>query len=175
MDAQHRSAHHITFNNLLEGDSCSATAVGPHTLLTAGHCLMASSEIGVDGKLQHIESTMFDDADHMLIVTDADFADWLPINQVALATITEGTPVHMWGNPGKRTDLFRTGAFEKWEHYDETTAIAVFGVPIYAGDSGAGLLNDAGEVIAVVSLGDKSVDTACFQLQFSDQQLAEIR
>lgn len=175
MDQQHRSAHHINFKNIIEGDSCSATAVGPHTLLTAGHCLMASTEIKIDGASAHIASLVFDDADHMLIVTDATFKEWLRIDQTAVDNISPGTAVHMWGNPGRSTDVARSGSFIRWEDYSDTIQLAVFELPIYAGDSGSGLLNDAGAIIAVASLGNQSANTAVFPLQFSSEQLSQIR
>jgi len=175
LEQQHRATHHINLENILEGDSCSATAVGPHTLLTAGHCLMATSKIKVDGEVANITNLVFDDADHMLVVTDATFVYWLRIDQTALPAIQPGTPVHMWGNPGHSVDLFRAGVFKKWDSLDEDTKLAVFQLPIYAGDSGSGLINDSGALIAVASLGDQSADAAVFVLQFTSEQLSQIK
>lgn len=177
LERQHAAAHHINFKNVVDADSCSATAVGPHTLLTAGHCLMATNEITIDGKVAHVASLVFDDADHMLVVADTTFSDWLRVNQTALATIEPGTPVHMWGNPGHRADVSRTGTFLKWDDPEdpEEPKLAIFDLPIYGGDSGSGILDQFGAVIAVVSLGDKSAETAVFPLQFTPEQLSQIR
>lgn len=175
LDQQHRAAHHIISENILEGKGCSATAVGPHTLLTAGHCLVAASKIQVDDGAVNVLNLMFDDADHMLVVTDATFPYWLRIDQTALASIQPETAVHMWGNPGHTVDLFRTGVFSKWEDFDEENKVAVFLLPIYGGDSGAGILNDSGAIIAVVSMGDQSAETAVFILHFTSTQLGQIK
>ena len=174
MDRQHQAAHHINFKTIVDGDSCSATAVGPHTLLTAGHCLMASNEITIDGQEAHIKNLVFDDADHMLVVTDATFAEWLRIDQTALDVIQPGAVVHMWGNPGRSTDVPRTGVFLKWEGEDDEK-LAVFELAIFGGDSGSGLLDDNGSIIAVVSLGNQSANGAVFPMQFTPEQLGQIR
>lgn len=171
---QHQAAHHIQYDSLLEADSCSATAVGPHTLLTAGHCLVALNRIIVDGTPANIVNLIFDNADHMLIVTDATFQKYLPIDQEALKVITS-EPVHMWGNPGRSVDVYRIGAFLRWDDFDDATKVAVFQLPIFAGDSGSGIINEAGQIIAVVSLGNRNAETAVFKLAFTPEQLAEIK
>jgi hypothetical protein len=168
---QHRAAHHIEYDNALEGDSCSATAVGPHTLLTAGHCLMASTKIIIDGTPTVVKNMVFDDADHMLVITDATFPAFLAIDQKALG---EAGQVHMWGNPGHSVDVYRIGAFLKWED-DGDTKLAVFQLPVFAGDSGSGIINDAGLIIGVVSMGDKNAQTAVLPFAFTPEQLAEIK
>lgn len=174
VDQQHSAAHHIQFRNPLEGDSCSATAVGPHTLLTAGHCLLATNAIKIDTESAHVVAYVFDDADHMLVVTDATFQVWLHIDQSALDSLGVDTPVHFWGNPGHSRDVYRIGLFKKWDEIGDNK-VAVFELPAYAGDSGSGILNDQGVIIAVLSLGDESAETAVLPLQFTDAQLAQIK
>lgn len=174
LDVQHRAAHHITFANALEGDSCSATAVGPHTLLTAGHCLLAANQIKIDGAPAQVVNYVFDDADHMLVITDATFGDWLRVDQTALESIEVGAPVHFWGNPGHSTDVYRIGKFKKWAN-SNNVKLAIFELPCYEGDSGSGILNESGAIIAVLSLGDQSAEAAVLPLQFSSAQLGQIK
>lgn len=170
---QHRAAHHIQYDNPVEADSCSATAVGPHTLLTAGHCLMASNKVIIDGNPAAVKNLVFDNADHMLIVTDATFAAYLHIDQDALSVPPSGQ-VHIWGNPGRSRDVYRIGAFLKYDDLDDIK-VAVFQLPIFAGDSGAGVINEAGVIIGVVSLGDKNAETAVLPFAFTADELAEIQ
>jgi V8-like Glu-specific endopeptidase len=170
---QHRAAHHIQYDNPVEGDSCSATAVGPHTLLTAGHCLMASSKIKIDGTNASVVNMIFDDADHMFVVTDATFPVYLHINQNALDSIG-AAQVHMWGNPGRSTDVYRIGSFLKWSTIGDAK-LAIFVLPIFAGDSGSGLIDDTGDIIGVISVGNNDANAGILPLQFTDAQLAQIK
>lgn len=136
---------------------------------------MASSKIKIDGDEAAVLNLIFDNADHMLIVTDASFSYWLRIDQTAMMNMQVNTPVHLWGNPGRHLDIFRVGAFEKWEDFDDSIKLAIFIMPIYAGDSGGGVLDESGAVVAVVSLGNQSAETATFPLQFTSPQLGQIR
>lgn len=174
LSAHHDATHHINFENPLERDSCSATAVGPHTLSTAGHCLLASNKIKIDDQDANVTLYVFDNADHMLVVTDATFKAWLPINQNALKTMHPGDPVHFWGNPGKSRDVYRTGVFTKWDDLDGAP-LAIFQLAAFGGDSGSGIMNDSGEIVGVLSLGDRSSDTAVLPFAFSAAQLAQIK
>jgi len=172
--AQHRAAHHIFFDNVIDGASCSATAVGPHTLLTAGHCLLASNTVEIDGDKATIVKFVFDDADHMLIVTDAVFQAWLPIDQEALFSIGDA-PVHIWGNPGHSLDVFRFGVFLRWNAAGDNAHLAVFQLPTFAGDSGSGVISESGRIVAVISLGNNDAEMAAFPFHFTEDQLAQIK
>jgi hypothetical protein len=174
LQPQHAATHHINFENPLEHDSCSATAVGPHTLLTAGHCILATNKIKIDGEEAHVVVYIFDNADHMLIVTDATFKAWLPINQNALKDMHPSDPLHFWGNPGHARDVYRIGNFEKWDESGDVS-LALLQIPAYPGDSGSGILNDAGEIVAVLSMGNQSAEVAVLPFAFTAEQLTQIK
>lgn len=57
---------------------CSATAVGPHTILTATHCLVGGPLV-VSGKAVAIVQRMDDKHDHTLIVTTHRFMHYAHI------------------------------------------------------------------------------------------------
>jgi V8-like Glu-specific endopeptidase len=161
-------AHHLVFENRTDKDSCSATAVAPHTLLTAAHCMIGTDVLNVDGKNTAILATIYDGQDHELIVVDAEFKFFLPIEQ---RPPYAGEHVRCFGFPGGRLEMVpRDGRFDVID--DE---LFVFVLPVYPGDSGAGILSDGNTVIAVVSLGDKRANAAAFPLSFTSDQLAHIK
>lgn len=165
---QHAATHHIHMDNVLEGAGCSATAVGPHTLLTAGHCLIPSREITIDSDTAKVVSVDFDSNDHLLIRVDQTFKAYLPISPRALA---EDETVHMWGNPGRSRDVYRIGKFERVE--DGT--LNLFLMPGGPGDSGSGIFDVNGKLVAVLSVGNQSGEVGGFAIDFTPEQIAAIR
>jgi V8-like Glu-specific endopeptidase len=147
VDRQHKATHHISMTNVVEQAGCSATAVGPHTLLTAGHCLLAANEIEVDGLITAVRSLQFDDADHMLVEVDESFNSYLPLQQRAP---TEHELVHIWGNPGNARDIFRWGMYDRADALGHTP-VEVFVLSAFPGDSGSGVLDNSGTVITVLA------------------------
>lgn len=171
-DTAKGTAHHIEFRTVLEGDSCSATAVGKHTLLTAAHCVMGTGKLVVDGDETTIKNIQYDEQDHALItIADKDFDKFVAIDQ---RDPKEKEVVFMWGWPGKAENpVYRTGQLKKIEK-DEEGTLDIWVLPSYPGDSGSGLISSDGKVIAVLSLGDKSADAASLPMAFSDKQLSQI-
>ncbi len=163
------AAHHLSFQNKTGGDFCSSTAVGPHTLLTAAHCILGTGKVFVDDKdhVAAIKSIMYDEEDHVLLVTDMTFADYIKIEERAPV---KGEKVSFWGWPGRSTDaLYREGLC-----IDQEGELYIFKIPSFPGDSGSGVIDAAGNIITVVSLGDQSADMAGAALAFTSEQLSAI-
>jgi V8-like Glu-specific endopeptidase len=170
-DQQHLSTHHIVMETIIDGGSCSATSVGPHTLLTAGHCIMATNRIRVDEKEYAVTGIVLDENDHALVTTTATFAAFLPITPRVMVA---GEPVHFWGNPGRSRDVYRVGTFLTIMDVQHVPAL-IFLLPAFAGDSGSGILDADGNLVAILSMADESADVAAFPLKFSPAQLAAIK
>lgn len=169
-------AHHIKFNALDDGDSCSSVAVGSHTLLTAAHCVMGTGKLDIDGNEADITATYYDEQDHVLITENGvTFSQYTPIDQ---RVPVPNEHVQMWGWPGRANNaVFREGNFEKTEDgdFDNSLILYAYLLPVYSGDSGSGVISDEGKVITVVSLGDREAQMFAFKLAFTPQQLAQIK
>ena len=116
--------------------TCSGTAVSPHAILTATHCFT--------GRLEGLTVVrrLDDGNDHtLLIVTQAFRA------RAGLAPMPNlGVNVHILGNPGDLRHIYASGTVAG--KFDGDTLL---NLPIYYGDSGAAVLDDAGHVVGVIS------------------------
>ena len=153
----HASAHFIEFDTILAHSKCSATAVGPHALLSATHCELGTDELELDGYTVAIGAKIRDGMDHTIfILPKTDFAGYAVINQ----TLPEqGDDIFYFGGPDKMTDWFRRGYVvgvtkpdELFSTPDDPTVIT-YDSNGYMGDSGAGIFNTRGEVESVVTSG----------------------
>lgn len=168
LDHQHKATHRIVFISSAEGKVCSATAIGPHALLTAGHCFVPSNHVEIDSYLSDVVAIMADEHDHMIVIVAQEFTDYLSIEK----SEPKGW-VHMWGNPGHSHDVYRVGIFLQ-EIVLKGGKARVYELPTYPGDSGAAILSEDGNIIDVVSLGDNtSALGVAFPLNFSQSQLDE--
>ena len=73
IQSQHLSTYKIGISDILDSDEkghCSATAVGPHTLLTAGHCDLNTNKLTLGEEVVTILSVMPDGNDHVLYIVD---------------------------------------------------------------------------------------------------------
>lgn len=145
----------LSFDNGKE--ICSGTAVGTHTFLSAQHCFDTTYEqLVVNNRLVVVKSVVKDAHDHVLVETDVSFSNVAKLNTKPLH---DGQDVHLWGNPDGMKMMFRKG------YYVGTTddGHLTFDMNTWFGDSGGGILNDAGEVVAV-----ETQDFADFRLRISD-------
>lgn len=171
---QHAATHYMRVVSLLddlpEKAHCSATAVSPYTLLTAAHCRTNSNIIYLDKDTQptKILAEIMDGDDHVLYMVDREFKDYVPI---AIRPLVKNEWVHFWGNPGDMRDVFHNGFFNKtFTELDVT--FQEFTMGVWGGDSGSGVLDENGNLVAVVSLGSKSSPKSlCLPIKFTEEQL----
>lgn len=177
----HKSTHSIATVTITGGKTtCSGTAVGPHALLTASHCEAPSDELFLDDAIKpvHILRIIRDDLDHSIFIVDKPFEDYVSISERKLE---QGEQVFLFGNPGPFSDVYREGYFAGYAKY-RYAPVQLFDVNTFHGDSGAGIFDKSGKLVAVMTgrftLGE-STDIAHFAngfpLIFSAAQLAAIR
>jgi hypothetical protein len=154
------TTHEIEMSTLVSGAKCSATAIGPHALLTASHCEQPTNDIQIDGKDATILFLKRDGGDHTIYFVDLGFKSWATVNE----SIPEmGDGIFIIGNPGELNHIYRHGYVSLVNQpnaleaalagEDASTAIA-YDINGYFGDSGAAVFNEAGEVSGVLSLVD---------------------
>lgn len=125
------------------GGTCSGTLVGASVLLTASHCFDGGDDlIAINYVPVNVVRVQEDGADHALVTVDHVFSHWAPIG----AMPSQGAPVFFYGNPLRRSDLLRRGYIS-----GDDGAIVYIDITIGPGDSGAGIFNEAGELVGVVT------------------------
>lgn len=68
---------HMTFPD--GAGKCSGTAVGPHLLLTAEHCLVDATSLSLNGEQVAVKKVYRDGNDHVLVVVDKTFKSWATV------------------------------------------------------------------------------------------------
>lgn len=176
--ASERAAHQITFHMLRESDgatattTCSSTAVGKRTLLTATHCFdmpegVRITKISLGDKEVTVERHETDGRDHSLVVlSGAEFQHSVRYQPRALAS---GEDVRFWGWPAGFDRQFRrayvSGTDQKFLTMAGYRAWLLDGQG-YPGDSGSGVYDARGRLVGVVSYIHKEVSADGVRLQF---------
>lgn len=181
----HNTTHKIHSDSLpggpSNGGSCSATAVGPHALLTATHCLTASDTIQVDDKEAIVDSIISDPVDHSIyLLSGIEFKEYADVAEGV--QLSQGEHFFMFGNPGDLTDIYREGyvaGFNDKDGDDDSAFpdifrflpnifsfnrnkandkphrnkphIILFDFAGFFGDSGSALFDDDGRIVAITS------------------------
>lgn len=147
---------------------CSATAVAPHALLTAGHCEDNSDTVIVDGKPAYIMFSINDGHDHaILLLNGITFKKYVAITQRPLVVSED---IFMVGNPKSLSHLYRRGTVGGdcpfGEGDDNTPDMPssdmdapqhkklkeyVLDINGFFGDSGAGFFDSKGHLVGVLS------------------------
>lgn len=154
----------------LEGGVCSATAVGPRTLLSASHCIKEGQPVLlINGTLYGILRIERDGHDHALIVVTKVF------HQVATRGPEPkvGDKVHWIGQPMGLENVYGEGLIVG--HYEDRQLIDG---SIWFGVSGSGLFNADGKLVGVVSgiLGQQIYKLGfAWPLAFTKEQWAEVK
>lgn len=156
-ETAHATTHTINTRPVLGGGTCSATAVGPHTLMTASHCEAPSSFINIDGQRHLILDVARDENEHSFLAVDQTFSSWAVLSKDAPKV---GDEVFIFGNPAGLRDVMRKGYLAKapeevsfFEAVAGKHPLALYDFNGWMGDSGAAIFNSKGEVVDVVSVG----------------------
>lgn len=156
--------------------TCSGTIIGPHAILSAAHCFGNQVPIKVNGVLVKVVKQMDDDADHSIIVVDQTYTYWA---QRAAGPV-QGESVQLWGNPDGKQDWYRRGYVVGGDKDEEGKPVVVYDVNGFFGDSGSGIFDADGHLIAVTSLcvfdsreGVPFKMMGSYNLDFTPQQWAQ--
>lgn len=187
----HKTTHLIELSTIFEDTHCSATAIGPHALLTASHCEMPTNDIAIDSDDAKIIKLVRDDQDHTIYFVDATFKDY---SIVSIAKPEVGDHVFIFGNPGQLNDIYREGYLTGMRPLSAFAAlfgqvsptIYLYDMNAWHGDSGAAIFNEQGEITGVVSIitSQSNKDepgangmklTAGLSLAFTDKQLEDAK
>jgi len=153
-----KGAPELTTMRLGIGEAtCSGTAVARDVVLSAAHCFVEEDDaLGfqlpppttmlVDGYPVRIRAIVSDDNDHALVRVDFRFPAYARLSH-RLPDV--GKRVHYWGNPAKVQNVYREGYVTSYKHSD-----MIMDVNGFFGDSGAGIFNERGQVVGVVSYID---------------------
>lgn len=150
----------IAQSTIAGGGHCSATAIGPHAILTATHCEQTTDVINIRGieKPANILGRVRDSFDHSILYVDATFEDYATV--LTGAPLTPGTDVFVWGSPSNWYQLLRKGYIAGIDRDNGALSffnisrpdIYLFDFQAYPGDSGAAIYNNDGQIVAVISM-----------------------
>lgn len=150
---------------------CSGTVIGPHAILLAAHCTQDSDKIRLDNEIlsTKIDAELPDGNDHVIYIVDRTFSTWVHVTERQLSP---NEAVHFWGAPKHLNDVWRDGYFMGVKTPDDLgIEIQSFVLPVYPGDSGSGIFDKDGNVVAVVSMG-LGAEEWSLPLNFTVEQLA---
>jgi V8-like Glu-specific endopeptidase len=136
--------HSTTLRLDFQRGLCSGTAIGPDLVMTAQHCMdMGGPLTQVNGKPVKVTQVGRDKNDTLTLrITGVTFKHWARLGPIP----HQGDRIRWWGNPEGNADVYREGYVAR-----ATDGLLVVDAPICHGDSGSGIFNDAGQVVAVVS------------------------
>ena len=190
----HRAEHWIVIENDKDAGGCTATAIGPHALLTAQHCLVADEDldgspiklfVDWDGKPPYMNFTPYtimrvelDGSDHaILLLSGPRFKDVAPY---ATETPLQSMSVIFWGNPAGVRDQLREGyvmgsAAQPVPEQKAAQQMWYLATPCVGGDSGSAVLDvDTGAIVGLVTYGVNGGEFAgIFALHFTSDQIVK--
>lgn len=128
--------------------TCSATAIGPHKVLTAKHCL-AGGITGwrMNGRTVTITQVEIDEHDGALLTTDLYFKHIATFGP----TPKQGDVVFSHGNPNGTPGILLVGRVAGWVDYMGAVKVMVLDRNDWYGCSGAGVFNADGQIVGVVN------------------------
>lgn len=156
--------HAATLTLGVPGGSCSGTAVGHYTILTAAHCFYGANGIAVkpasitaNDRACKVWGMVDDGNDHVLLTTDCEFTHRARIGRKPHV----GQQVFIWGSPLWLERQLRVGRMTGYGFLpgggDENAVLAqefaYFDLASTYGDSGSAIFNMAGEIVGVLSIG----------------------
>lgn len=161
---------------------CSGTAVGPHVLLTASHCVWDGLRmVDIGGNVVEVLSITRDGEDAVLLRVKHRFSSWMRIRR---APLRQGEDVFVVGNPNGLERMFRKGyvvgrmtlptpqAFTREVKPMDTILMELEAT---GGDSGGGIFDGNGNIACVLSGGyvlreDFFRLTRCHPFKFTAEQ-----
>lgn len=164
------NAHRLTIHLQRDADgakasmSCSSTAVGARTILTATHCFevptgVRITALEVDGKPVVVEKHETDGLDHSLVVLKSRAFDKFALLSQKSPTLYPGLTVSWTGWPSGFGRMYRRGYVAGRE---TSTAPGVEAWLLDAnggvGDSGSGVFDEKGRLVGVVSYVNQGKD-----------------
>lgn len=180
----HEASFHIGQKTTLDGVGCTATAIGPHALLTDTHCELGSDDLYIANNVGEgfvpIAGHIRDKNDHTIYLVN-NGVPFRVFAQVALDDpLVQGEDVFVWGNPGDWSDQFRKGYITGYLQDEESDLEEIlFDLRAWHGDSGAGIFNLAGQLVSTISQGEGQGAgnhtiqlTSGFALGFSKAEIA---
>ena len=197
---RHQAAHWIIMvtrddsGAIEEAAGCSATAIGPHTLLTAEHCYLPGETLYFDAPIADVKSSaatayhpaatdfIFDHEDHMLIdVPGAHFTVYIPLKN--FRTPKQGEQYYFYGNPAGWQDQYREGyvtgqmpltADDRGDIDATSNTLYLLTGPIVGGDSGSSIYAKNGQLIGIVTYGmGNGAFIGCYPIEFTAGQIAQ--
>jgi len=191
VDKAHKASLHIGQETVADSNYCSATAIGPQAILTATHCELPDDTLYVEGRKVPLEIVrrMRDGNDHTIyLIKGTVFSVYANVSLTDPVEVSED--VFIFGNPGKWSDVYQKGYIASIQV--DNSIEAAFGhagpdtilidLQAFPGESGAGIFNTSGEVIAVLGFDcpqthkDAAIDFAgAYPLAFKQADIDKAR
>jgi len=146
------TTHRIEVLRLDGGAICSATAIAADTLLTATHCMSGAIGLVVDDSPATVAEVTVEGDRATIRLSAPVFATWAQLGP----TPEQGDRVRWWGNPRGIADVYREAVVASVQG-----GVIAVGAMVCHGDSGAGIFDAAGQVVAVISRMAPDVAAPC--------------
>jgi hypothetical protein len=180
---QQRAEHRIKFPD----GQCTATAVGPHALLTAAHCNesdLTTVTLDLSMKKFHLLSKTIDGRDHVIYIVDGqEFHNFVPLQPGAHPAGTF-EHVYLYGSgggayPPQYKEGYRSFAVQDVSEVDQADGLVYYTIHVIPGDSGSAIYGEDGRIIAVTTymVGGPKDDnwlSASFDVNFTATQLTAV-
>jgi hypothetical protein len=159
---EQRASHGISFKDqgAEEVGECTGTAVGPHAILTASHCILSAktSLLSIDyaPEIHELLDVSTDGRDHVILLLDgAPFTTYERVD--ASDSLLIGDTVTLYGIGGSNyPPVPKFGKVVDCEDPSDVDADAkefCFTIPTIPGDSGAAIYNTKGQIVGIVTYG----------------------
>lgn len=155
---------------------CSGTAISRNVILTAAHCFGPGARlVKINGQPAYAMKIVRSGKDHALVRVTMRFDRWATFGPAP----TAGDRIHWTGNPAGLESVFRQG------HIAQITPEQILvQAPAFGGDSGAGIFNERGQLVGVLTgyriwidrrSGLQFALTMLFPLELTAEDWREIR
>lgn len=140
---KHDDLRSLTLSLRFQSAICSGTAIGPTVILTASHCFEERMLTSINGRPAQAAAVKHDGHDRaVVVVRGVAFDRWARLGDAP----KQGDRVRWWGNPRGLPGVYRQGYVAL-----VVDSVVIVDATACKGDSGAGLFNDRGEVVGMVS------------------------